>query len=206
MTTATDITCTDYSPDADGNPRCRHFELGGSCTHDDHLMCIEWLLVNEPRPTAKGLTEEPEPEGTSQDKDGTPTTGRLQHSLFGPPVEIRPARTKSKPRKAKATDPARRSHTFQPKPRPQEPPLVRNITDDEIASFREQGNEVCVQTEVSGPVWVVPEYSETKDRLEMRVDHAATLAAVCSAFPGARVVEVKAARGTAGENGNAEGN
>jgi hypothetical protein len=68
---------------------------------------------------------------------------------------------------------------------------VRNITDDEIASFREQGNEVCVQTEVSGPVWVVPEYSETKDRLEMRVDHAATLAAVCSAFPGARVVEVK---------------
>jgi hypothetical protein len=139
----------------------------------------------------KGHPEEPQPEDASQGKDAERATGAWQHTLICEPVEIRPARTKSKPRKAKATDPARRSHTFQPKPGPQEPPLVRNITDDEIASFREQGNEVCVQTEVSGPVWVVPEYSEGADRLEMRVDHAATLAAVCSAFPGARVVEVR---------------
>jgi hypothetical protein len=49
-----------------------------------------------------------------------------------------------------------------------------------------------------------PPESGRDDRLEMRVDHTATLAAVCSVFPGARVVEVRKARRTPGDSENAE--
>ena len=65
--------------------------------------------------------------------------------------------------------------------------VVRNLTDEDIASFKALGVEVCLATEGCGDVWLVPEYSGREDRKEISVRDAATLAAVCSAFPGARV-------------------
>lgn len=64
---------------------------------------------------------------------------------------------------------------------------VRTLTDEALESFRALGVEVCLTTDGAGPVWIVPEYT-SRERRELRVDHAATLAALSSAFPGARVV------------------
>src|SRR5690606_38368380 len=72
---------------------------------------------------------------------------------------------------------------------PGQPPQVlaaRVLTDEALESFRALGLEVCLTDAGAGSVWLVPEYTE-QDRKELRVDHAATLAALCSAFPGARI-------------------
>jgi len=55
-----------------------------------------------------------------------------------------------------------------------------------LSSFKHLGAEVLVRFE-GGSLWIVPEYSGA-DRPELRVDHAATLAALCSVFPGAGVL------------------
>ena len=65
--------------------------------------------------------------------------------------------------------------------------MVRNLTDEDIASFKALRAEVCMRSEDVGEIWLVPEYTGA-DRLEISVEHAATLTAICSAFPGARVV------------------
>ena len=84
----------------------------------------------------------------------------------------------------------RPQHDDAPEPRrapDQEVPVVRNLTDEDVASFKALGVEVCLATEDCGEVWLVPEYTGRDDRKEISVRDAATLAAVCSAFPGARV-------------------
>ena len=63
---------------------------------------------------------------------------------------------------------------------------MRNLTDEDIASFKALGVEVCIASEEIGEVWIVPEYTE-QERRELRIDHAATLTAVCATFPGAKV-------------------
>ena len=65
-------------------------------------------------------------------------------------------------------------------------PVVRTISDADLASFKALGVEVRLATEELGDVWVVPAYTGM-DRQELSVDHAALIAAVASAFPGARV-------------------
>ena len=90
----------------------------------------------------------------------------------------------------KRTSPARPQHDDAPEPRrppEQDVPVVRNLTDEDVASFKALGVEVCLATEGCGDVWLVPEYTGRDDRKEISVRDAATLAAVCSAFPGARV-------------------
>lgn len=72
-------------------------------------------------------------------------------------------------------------------PTPTQVLAVRTLTDEALDSFRALGVEVCLATEEAGPVWIVPEYT-SQGRRELRVDHAATLAALCSTFPGARVL------------------
>ena len=104
--------------------------------------------------------------------------------LFGNPLPEEPP--SKKPETAAPPPP--------PKPTPiAEPPatdsgavLVRNLTDEDIASFKALGVEVCLASEEIGEVWIVPEYTE-QQRRELRIDHAATLTAVCAAFPGAKV-------------------
>ncbi len=60
------------------------------------------------------------------------------------------------------------------------------MREQDIVSFKALGLEVCLQDEQVGEVWLVPAYTG-QDRVELSVEHAALLAAVCSAFPGASV-------------------
>ncbi len=74
---------------------------------------------------------------------------------------------------------------------PEEPaeqnlPCVRNITDEQIRSFKELGVEVCISSPETGEIWIVPAYSDS-ERREISAEHAATLAVILSAFPGAKV-------------------
>ena len=75
-------------------------------------------------------------------------------------------------------------------PSPAKPPLVRNITDEEIASFKAIGVEVCLHSEALGDVHLVPTYTG-QDRTELSIEHSITLSVICAAFPGAKVVELK---------------
>lgn len=83
-------------------------------------------------------------------------------------------------------------------PRAQEPAATesvralaaRPLSDEALESFRALGLEVCLHTAESRSVWIVPEYTGG-DRLELRVDHAATLVALCAAVPGARLTEIR---------------
>ena len=70
---------------------------------------------------------------------------------------------------------------------PPELPPARAITDEQIASFKALGAEVCIGLVGGGSVWLVPEYTGA-DREELSVEHAATLAALCAVFPGTGVI------------------
>lgn len=72
--------------------------------------------------------------------------------------------------------------------------MVRNLSDEDIASFKALNVEVCLATEDCGQIWLVPEYTGRADRKEISARDAATLAAVCSAFPGARVTSFEKTR------------
>ena len=79
--------------------------------------------------------------------------------------------------------------TIPPQPRipPSDlPPLVYSLKPDAISSFKELGVDVCLASDDIGEVWIVPEYTH-RNRKELSIDHAATLAALCAAFPGAKV-------------------
>lgn len=67
---------------------------------------------------------------------------------------------------------------------------ARPISDEALESFRALGLEICLLTTESCSVWIVPEYTGG-DRLELRVDHAATLAVLCAAAPGARLTDIR---------------
>ena len=60
------------------------------------------------------------------------------------------------------------------------------MRDQDIASFKALGIEVKLVDEQVGEVWLVPTYTG-QDRAELSIEHAALLAAVCAAFPGASV-------------------
>jgi len=171
------FTCSHYSPKP-GSKRCRHYLQNGACDRPDELMCVEWLKANPSTP------EPPVKEKTKDDVD---------RDLFGNPLPPRPK-------------PVERSQPEIAKPDPSEPlptveaPLVRNLNDEEIASFKALGVEVCIKSEDVGEIWMVPEYTG-QDRKEISVEHAATLSAVCAAFPGAKVASFEK---TTEENSDAE--
>lgn len=158
------FACAHYSPKP-GSKRCRHYLENGACDRPDELMCVEWLKANKQAPAVL-----PTKEKTSDDVD---------RDLFGNPLPPRPKPDeKSKP------------EIIKPAPSESMPvveaPLVRNLNDDEIASFKALGVEVCIKSEEVGEIWLVPEYTD-QNRKEISVEHAATLSAVCAAFPGAKV-------------------
>ncbi|WP_375743693.1 hypothetical protein NR800_37405 [Corallococcus interemptor] len=64
---------------------------------------------------------------------------------------------------------------------------LRGLTDEDIASFKALGAEVCFASETYGEVWLVPAYTG-QARKELTPEHAATLVRVLSAFPGSRVM------------------
>jgi hypothetical protein len=157
------FSCSYYSPKP-GSKRCRHYLQNGACDRPDELMCVEWMKANN-----QSKPEQPSKEKTNDDVD---------RDLFGNPLPPRPKPVeKSQPEIAKP-DPS--------EPLPIEAPLVRNLNDEEIASFKALGVEVCIKSDDVGEIWMVPEYTG-QDRKEISVEHAATLSAVCAAFPGAKV-------------------
>lgn len=163
------FTCADYDP-LPGSKRCRSYLANGGCSREDHFMCEEWMKANGqavPAPVEVEAVTEP------------------ARDLFGNPLPEEPLPKKP----IVATTP-----TPSPKASPvavesaaeRDAPLVRNLTDEDIASFKALGVEVCIASEELGEVWLVPEYTG-QDRRELRIDHAATLTAVCATFPGATV-------------------
>ncbi len=162
------FTCPDYDP-LPGSKRCRSYLSNGGCAREDHFMCEEWLKANGQ--AARPVEAKPEP----------------TRDLFGNPVPDEAPAKKSPVRVAPTPSPT-------PKASPvavgsvaeRDAPLVRNLTDEDIASFKALGVEVCIASEEIGEVWIVPEYTR-KDRRELRIDHAATLTAVCATFPGAKI-------------------
>ena len=151
------FTCAHYDPPA-GSRRCRHYLDGGACERPDEFMCVEWLKANgHPTPA------EPSPPSPGRDRQDRPTSGKAQAPA---PCEVSPRI---------AEDPKR------------EVAIIRNLTTDEIASFKALQVEVCLRSEEIGEVWLVPEYTSS-GRSEISVEHAATLTTICAAFPGAKVV------------------
>ena len=139
-----------------GSKRCRSYAQGGTCARPDELMCVEWLKRNRP----------------AAEKKNEPGF-RLE-----PPE---PTKSESPPAPLPSRSAPRMKSNSQ-----EDAPLVRNLTDEEVASFKALGAAVCLDTENVGELWIVPDYTE-QDRREISVEHAATLSALCSAFPGARV-------------------
>ena len=152
------FTCPDYEQSGKGK-RCTHYVEGGACYLDSHDHCVEWLKANTTQQTPPAS---PRPE----DDSGFQLTPEPQPPTAATATETEP-------------------------PKPAWPdyrdiPVVRNVSDEEIEAFRELGVEVCLATENCGEVWIVPTPTG-KDRKEITIDHACTLAAICSAFPGSKV-------------------
>jgi hypothetical protein len=170
--------CPKYRP-LPGSKRCQHYLDGGSCALPDEFMCVEWLKANGQKvaPAAPPV-EPPTPKLSAPPsaKDEQP------RDLFGapvsPPIAKEPAKTKQEP----AAPPSPPT----PPELPPAPPLAR-ISDEDIASFKALGVEVCLTADGIGEVWLVPEYTG-QQRKEISVEHAATLRLVVDAFPGARVI------------------
>jgi len=169
------ITCPRYERSGDGR-RCVHYRKGGGCARPggSEAVCEEWLKVNgAPAPP----NDKPDPRSAPEP----------HLDLFGNPTQpSTPRRGSSRPPVTKSTSPAS-SPTAPPKP-----PLVRNVTDEEVASFKELGAEICIRSAEVGELWLVPEYTDA-DRQELSVEHSITLTTICASFPGAKVVSIKRA-------------
>ena len=168
------FTCPHYEAPP-GEKRCRHFIANGSCARPDVFMCVEWLKAN-----GQQVPVEPEPTAPEVVPDDIP------RDLFGHPLPDPPKLAPPEAKPAVATAAPKLEHA-------PEPPLVRNVTDEEIDSFKALGVEVCIASETLGEIWIVPEYTGA-DRREFTVQHAATLTAICAAFPGAKVVHYEKAK------------
>jgi len=80
---------------------------------------------------------------------------------------------------------------------PEDLPLPRGLTTEDLESFKALGVEVCLQSEALGEVWLVPERTN-QPRKEITPELAATLWQVLAAFPGSRVVALNSMREPAG--------
>jgi len=167
------FTCRHYQPATDGK-RCRHYRDGGGCRRPEAEQgrCIEWLKVNGPTSTATNTASSPDPP--------------VARDLFGNPIQ------REKPQRAAASTkmPPASTPAAPAPPSSAKPPLVRNVTDEEIASFKALGVEVCLRSDALGDVYLVPVYTG-QDRTELSIEHSITLTAICAAFPGAKVVALK---------------
>jgi hypothetical protein len=161
------FTCRDYEP-LPGSKRCRSYLANGGCARDDHFMCEEWVKANGQAVQPPGEVP-PEP----------------ARDLFGNALPDEPPPKKLATENA-SPPPSKAAPFSEQLAAERDAPLVRNLTDEDIASFKALGVEVCIASEEIGEVWIVPEYTG-QERRELRIDHAATLTAVCATFPGAKV-------------------
>jgi hypothetical protein len=61
---------------------------------------------------------------------------------------------------------------------------------DDVEALSTRCHEVRLESDELGPLWLVAELSQS-GRPELTFRDAAALAAVCAAFPGARVTELR---------------
>lgn len=180
---ASAFECPKYRP-LPGSKRCQHYVDGGACSLPDEFMCVEWLKANGQKvaPPAPGIEAPPpkEPPPMAPPPPAAKPTDQAR-DLFG--ATVSPPVSKEPPRKR--PEPATSSSPPTPPEVPAAPPLAR-ISDEDIASFKALGVEVCIESESIGQVWLVPDYTG-QDRKEISVEHAATLRLVVDAFPGAKV-------------------
>lgn len=175
-------TCPHYDPPP-GLRRCRSYNPDGSCSRPDELMCVEWQKANDPSYRPADVKVEPVAPVISEPE--------VLRDLFGVPVKP------PQPKKARGPLAPPAKSGLPPRPRPV--PVVRNVTNADIASFKERGIAVCLGNDAAGDVWIVPKYTDG-DRMEISIEHAALIAAVGSVFPGAQVLAME--KMTEGEGGH----
>jgi hypothetical protein len=66
----------------------------------------------------------------------------------------------------------------------------RALTADELASFRQVGAEVCVDSPGIGEIWLVPTHTDLP-RCELTPEEAAKVADILRTFPGAGVADMR---------------
>lgn len=173
------ITCPHFRA-IPGSKRCADYIPNGSCSRPDEFMCVEWLKLNPAPTNAVALPD------AARSLPIAPAEP-VARDLFGTAV-TRPA---PKPR---ATASPTSAVSALPKTNKQllltETPVVRAVTEADVASFKAEGFELCLETESLGPIWIVTEYTE-EDRTELKIEHAMVLATIGSVFPGARVTQLK---------------
>ena len=159
-----------------GSKRCADYSPNGSCARPDEFMCVEWLKLNPASAAEKS---------TLAERPVSPKP--LERDLFGAP-DARPA---PKPRATPSPSPAVTAPPQTNKPlSTTDTPVVRAVTEADVASFKAESFEVCLESESLGPVWIVTEYSD-RERMELKLEHAVLLAAVGSVFPDARVTVLR---------------
>lgn len=201
------ITCGKYEADHDGR-RCRHYGGRGACALPDEFMCVEWLKANghpvapagpvpppithnffgdpmpvEPSPSTSPLPVPPQQKAPSPPVPPGATAAPEPISAPASPAPVSPAPPALPPSSAPSVPP--RPLALLPRKASQAQVLL-TVSDADIASFKALGVEVQLVGTQAGEVWLVPAYTG-QDRAELSVEHAALLAAICSAFPGASV-------------------
>ena len=152
-----EITCQTYkAKDEAKSRRCRYFTDDKKCSLADGKLCGEWLKANK-----RDLLGHPIPKVEKK-------TEKRKRS-----VEAR-QRIEPNARKVDTTSSC------------DDVPVFRNLTDEQIESFKKLNVEVCLESEALGTFFIVPEYSDS-GRREISVEHAATLAVLCGAFEGTKV-------------------
>lgn len=175
------VSCPHYAPPP-GERRCRHYLPNGACDRPDEFMCVEWLKTNGPSASVKANDAGA---GVDAIDDAPRMAARFPQrwlSLF----DHAPPRLGPPPR------PARGRPSSPAPPPPAQPPASPANTED-VAALAERYATTKLETEELGPVWLVAEPTGS-ERLELTYRDAAALAAVCAAFPGARVVALERAK------------
>jgi hypothetical protein len=181
------VTCPHYAPPP-GERLCRHYLPNGACDRPDEFLCVEWLKRNGPRASV-GANEPTANDVVASDVDAaSPTTGGFSprwRALFDHDLP-----SLAPPRRLARARPAAPAPTATP---PLAPPPALLASAEDVATLASRYAETQLETDDLGPVWLVAEPTGS-DRLELTYRDAAALAAVCAAFPGARVVALERAK------------
>lgn len=182
------VTCEAYVR-GEGK-HCLHYRTGGGCTLPSVGTCTEWLKVNGQATTRRDVAAPHVPVPPAK-------SAPAAVDLFGHPLTEAGSK-KNAP--APASKPAPPAPSPNVKELDAESPLsaLRGLTDEDIASFKALGAEVCFASETYGEVWLVPAYTG-QARKELTPEHAATLVRVLSAFPGSRVMSFEKRQASADE-------
>jgi len=176
------IECADYQPTLGGR-RCRHYIEGGGCQLPAHGECIEWRRRNRlaPRVAASAAVA-----GAGAATAAAAAPAPTQASLFA--VTLPPP-----PAPGPGSD-GRGSRSVRQGAANAAPPAFATfdrpigVRPEDIASFKALRVEVCIESATLGEIWLVPEYTGA-DRKEITPEHAAKLAMIVQAFPGAHATE-----------------